>query len=130
MSVEQDVDKACETVGASDPLAFLAAVAAGVDPREKATVYTIINDIDEDNFGGAPDHEQWEELLDAARNTPNVKFKPVSLDVSMTAVKTLAEYKHPKRKSVELSVDGGQVTLPPLSSEEMDVFEEWFNDQF
>lgn len=130
MSVEQDVDKACEAVGATDPLAFLAAVASGIDPREQATVYTIITRIDDDNFGDVPDAEQWEELLKAARNTPNVRFKPVSLDVSMTAVKTLAEYKHPKRKSVELSVDGGEVSLPPLDAEELDVFEGWFNDQF
>lgn len=128
MAGKEATDEVCRAKGAPEPLEFLASLAAGVDPRTLSDVYIVAQQIEDDNFGGPPTTEQWEELLAIIER--DYKQAPVPLGISKAAATTLAEYQHPKRKSIELAMNGPAASIPPLTAEELDLFEEWFNGQF
>ena len=110
------------------PLQFLEAVMSGIDPRENSRVWEIVQTIEAENFGDPPTMEQWEGLVSAVE--VEYKPRPVDLGTSQRAAITLAEYYHPKRKSVEVSQSGEAVQTPELTEQEFELFEEWFNEQF
>lgn len=128
MAGKEEIKAACAAKNVAEPLEFLAALMAGADPRALSRVYIMAKEIEEDNFGDPPDAEQWEELLRIIDQ--DYKHAPVPVGVSKAAAVTLAEYQHPKRKSIELSHTGAAVVVAPLTSEELELFEEWFNEQF
>lgn len=128
MAGKEEVEQICAAKGAKEPLEFLAALVAGHDPRELSRIYTMAEAIEEENFGDPPTDEQWEELLQTIRQL--YKYAPVGVGVSKSAATTLAEYQHPKRKSIELAGTASLVEVTPLTPEELDLFEEWFHAQF
>lgn len=128
MNVEEQISVACEEQGVAEPLSFLTSLMAGKDPRYNSLVWELVQEIEEENFGDCPNNEQWEELISIVEAA--YKPKPVDIATSQKAATTLAEYRHPKRKSIELSTNGGTVEVPDLTSAEFDLFEEWFDDQF
>lgn len=128
MAGADEIDEICSAKGAKEPLEFLASLVAGHDPRLLSDVYIMASNIEEDNFGDPPDPEQWEELLQLIKR--QYKHSPVPVGISKSAATTLAEYQHAKRKSIELHTSGEHVQVEPLTAEELDLFEEWFNAQF
>lgn len=111
-----------------DPLGFLRAVMAGVDPRRHSDIWNLAQAIEAENLGDPPTAIQWQALLDIIEDQH--RFRPVGMDQSQRAAMTLAEYEHPKRKSVELTTDGAAVEVPELTAGDFELFEEWFNEQF
>lgn len=128
MAGKEAVKAICDARGLKEPLEFLASLMEGHDPRELSKIYTMAESIEEDNFGDPPDSEQWEELLNLIRT--QYKHAPVAVGISKAAATELAQYQHSKRKSVEISNVGAQVELGPLTEEELELFEAWFNGQF
>lgn len=128
MGIEEQVSEVCEAQGVSEPLNFLASIMAGKDPRAISRVWELVQAIEEENFGDVPTDDQWEELISIVEK--DYEPAPVDLITSQKAATTLAEYRHPKRKSIELSGEHGKVEVPELTNSEFDLFEEWFNDQF
>lgn len=114
----------------SDPLVFLEAVVQGQDPRRLSSIYELIMEID--SFSdGEPSSSDWTEVVDHVIG--RFKYQTVSLTESTAAAKTLAEYLHSKKKSVEISGHGqaGSSTASnPLTEEEIELFREKFNEQF
>lgn len=115
---------------AKDPLIFLESVMNGQDPRRLSSIYELIEEIDSFT-NGELSKSDWSEIVDHVRS--RYKYHTVSLGDSLAASKTLAEYLHAKRKQVE--VNGGQggtadPTNHPLTSEEVELFKEKFNDDF
>jgi len=113
---------------AAEPLKFLAALMNGTDPREFSSVYTMAQIIEDDNFGDPPTEAQWEELLELIDK--QCKHKPVDVGASLTAARTIAEYQHAKRKSIEVVSSSAEIAIPELTENEFDLFEAWFDDQF
>lgn len=111
-----------------DPLGFLRAVMSGHDPRKQSDIYNTAQAIDADNLGDPPTVEQWEDLLGIISR--DHRYRPVTMEQSQKAAMTLAEYEHAKRKSVEISTDGTTVEVPEMTTDELELFEEWFNEQF
>jgi hypothetical protein len=114
---------------AKEPLIFLESVMNGQDPRRISPLYELIEEID--NFtDGNISKSDWNEIYDLVRK--DYKYHTVSLNESMNASKTLAEYLYPKRKQVDI-VDGTNSSgssAAPLSEEEIELFKEKFNDEF
>ena len=128
MDVEEQISVACEDQGVTEPLSFLTSLMAGRDPRYNSLVWELVQTIEEENFGDCPNESQWEELISIVETS--YKPKPVDITTSQKAATTLAEYRHPKRKSIELSSTNGAIDVPDLTETEFDLFEEWFSDQF
>lgn len=115
---------------AADPLVFLESVMNGQDPRRLSGLYNLIMDIYE--FSGDDiSPVEFREIVDYVQERH--KYHPVSVNESMSAAKTLAEYLHPKRKQVEINGGMGGLADPsqsPLTEEEIELFKEKFNDDF
>lgn len=109
------------------PLELFENLAQGTDPREVNPLFTAIMELNDDNFGDAPSLEDWENLVALAKTC-----KPANVPVatSLAAAKALAEYKFPKRKSIEITTDTQVEELAPLTEEELELFDEWFNTNF
>ncbi len=115
---------------AKDPLVVLEAIMNGQDPRSFSGIYELIIEVDSFNDGDVHASD-WQDIVDYALN--HSKYKPVTLSESSSAAKTIAEYLHAKRKSLEMS--GGSsginnINNDPLTEEEIDLFKETFNDEF
>ena len=114
-----------------DPLVFLEAVMNGNDPRNLSSIYELVCEIDSFTEDGDISKEDWYEVIDHV--TKRFKFSNVSLNESVAASKTLAEYLYPKRKQVD--INGGnsassEAHSSPLTVEEIELFKEKFNDEF
>lgn len=115
---------------AKDPLVFLEAVMNGQDPRRLSSIYELICEIDSFT-NGELSKSDWAEIVDHVSS--RYKYHTVSLGDSLAASKTLAEYLHAKRKQVELNGAQGATADPahhPLTTEEIELFKEKFNDDF
>ena len=114
---------------ASDPLVFLESVASGSDPRSTSQLYEFINEINEFNDGAPPDQDEWEEILNYIHIYH--RYQTVSLNESITAAKTMAEYVHAKKKQIDtnINVESKKLNLE-LSEEEIELFKEKFNAEF
>lgn len=117
----------------SDPLVFLQSISQGQDPRNLSEIYKLVCEIDEFRDGAvAP--EDWADVVDLVSS--RYKYTKVTLRESIDASRTLAEYLHAKRKSVEISGDGnlgstsGSGELEPLTEDEMEIFWEKFDERF
>lgn len=123
LTLEDEQDK-----DAGGPLAFLAQVMSGIDPRQKSEILQLVDTIEGENFGDPPDEEQWESVKQLVKRL--YTHQPVPLSVSAGAAKSLAEYRHAKRKSLEITEGGAAAQVSDLSPAELELFEAWFNDQF
>lgn len=112
-----------------DPLIFLESVMLGQDPRALSDLYMLVNDIN-DLTDGSPSESDWAEVLDTVQKY--YKYQPVALNQSLAAGKTLAEYKHPRKKQIEHVDDNNQIAKlsVELSDEEIERFKKVFNEQF
>ena len=104
-----NIDQLCKDSGSKTPEEILIPLSNGIDPRRTSQIYRRLQEI-EDEFGDdPPDEWSWLELVEL------IKFEycyaPVSVSESAAAAKTLMEYKHPKRKSVE------KIDLTPTAAE-------------
>lgn len=111
-----------------EPLEFLAQVMSGIDPRQKSEILQLVETIEAENFGDPPDEEQWDQLKRLVERL--YKHQPVALAVSAAAARTIAEYKHAKRKSLEISESGAAAEVTELTDTELELFEAWFHDQY
>lgn len=115
---------------AKDPLIFLESIMSGQDPRKLSSIYELIMEID-DFSDGEVSKEDWHSILDMV--STQFRYSSVSINESVSASKTLAEYLHPKRKQIELTGDssgGASVQETPLTEDEIELFKEKFNDEF
>lgn len=115
-------------INAEEPLEFLAKVMHGVDPRQKSEILQLVDTIEEENFGDPPTEEQWDSIKRVVKRL--YTHQPVPLGVSAAAARTIAEYRHAKRKSLEITEGGARVAITDLTDAELDLFEVWFNDQY
>lgn len=111
-----------------EPLGFLAAVMSGIDPRQQSEILQLVDTIEEENFGDPPDAEQWDMLKRIVHRL--YKYQPVPLAMSAGAARSLAEYRHAKRKTIEIREGGAAAQVTDLTDAELDLFEAWFNDQY
>lgn len=127
LTIEQFRDQINEGK-ASDPLVFLEAVMNGQDPRRLSEVYKLALNIEEFS-DGVPTYDEWCDLFTVIKSA--CKFHVVSMNESTSAAKTVAEYLHPKRKSIE-NIDGnaGSMIVEPLTKKEIKSFLTIYEDEF
>lgn len=113
----------------TDPLVFLESIQSGQDPRRVSELYELVHEI-QTMTDGKPSPEDWLEVLDLV--VTHFRYKGVSVVESINAAKTIAEYLHPKRKQVEMSVGGSGEHLGArkITKEEVELVDEVFNAEF
>lgn len=115
---------------AKDPLVFLESVMNGQDPRQTSAIYDLIMEIDGWS-GGDISKEDWTEIIDHVSKF--YKYKTVTLNESLSASKTLAEYLYAKKKTVDINSGNqgnGDISKEPLTEDEIELFKEVWNDEF
>lgn len=115
---------------AKDPLIFLECVMNGQDPRQTSAIHDLIMEIDGWS-GGDITKEDWLEITEHVQKF--YKYKTVSLNESLSASKTLAEYLYAKKKTVDLNSgdsNSGDISKEPLTEDEIELFKEVWNDEF
>ena len=107
------------------PLAFLASLMEGFDPRCQSKLSALVQEIGP----RPPSPAEWAALRDMVL----VDYKPalVSLRRSQAAAKVLAEYRHGKRQAIDVN-HGEASSGPPgeLTPLEVHEFSELFNAEF
>jgi len=113
----------------SDPLEFLESVMGGNDPRKLSELYLLMEKI-EDFHGEDIGKKEWSEIKELVES--RYKFEVVPLNQSITAGKSLAEFKHAKKKAIEMNNTVNIATKHDLSLTEKEVvmFEKKFNSRF
>lgn len=117
-----------------DPAEFLASIVAGIDPRPiKSALYKLVKQIDESvGVDGLPDATDWSMIKHLVLDSGCYTHERVDISTSMNAALKLIEFLHPKQKAVDLSatVDATVRVLPALTDEEMDLFNQFFKENF
>lgn len=131
MSKHQSIEQLRELIyegEASDPLIFLESVMNGQDPRRFSDVYKLALDIEEFS-DGVPSPDEWFDLFEQIRLV--CKYKTVTLSESTSAAKTVAEYLHAKRKSLDINTGAeGQTQIEELRESEIKAFLTIYEQEF
>lgn len=113
-----------------DPLIFLEKIMSGFDPRKYSGLIELVNSIDEFFGDGDIPNKEWKELCNLVRT--DYKHAIVCSKDSLRAATTLAEYKHSKRKSLEINgnLSSNDPNNSSLTEKEIKLFREKFNDEY
>lgn len=110
-----------------DPLLYLERVMLGQDPSNKSELIERANELQYWNDGDI-DRGDWDDFYNFICN--NFEYESTTINNSIHAAKTLAEYVYPKRKSIEISDTNVSAEFTPLTIDEISLFKEKFNDEF
>ena len=118
----------CRKQNLKNPVELLVGLANGVDLTTTSAVYDFAEKLKEDHGEDLPDDFDYLELLELIKNSH--QFVTVDFNTRMQAQKTLVEYQHPKRKSVEVvnKSEGGAVS--ELTAKEVRIFKRKFNARY
>lgn len=128
LPIDEKMKKTCEELGLYDPTILLVALANGRDLTEDSEVYRLLKEHEEEFGDEPPDEFQWVEFKDAIKRS--LQFAPVSETTKFQSQRTLAEYLHNKKKSVEVTDKSQQAAITSLSSREVRRFKRIFNKEF
>lgn len=120
------VEEVCKEHQLLDPTRLLIGLTNGVDLRKQSAIYKWLIAFEE-QFGEneAPDEIEFEQLKEIIKE--EAKYAFVTLDQSLTAQKTLLEYMHPKKKSVDLTANVSSTAVTPLKASEIRRFKRKFD---
>lgn len=123
-----NIDQICRDSGNKTPEEILIPLSNGQDPRRVSLVYQKIQQIEDEYGTEPPDEWDWLDLLELIKTECRYGIVPVK--ESAAAAKTLMEYKHPKRKSIE-TMDATPVTeSKELTEEEIKILKKEFDLDF
>lgn len=111
-----------------DALKYFERLMNAWDPSDQSDTLRAMLEVEKENNGEPPTSEQWAQIMDIALH--ELEHKPVTIKQKADAAKVLAEYQHAKKKSVEITTNGGNAVLPELTEKELDAFDEWFDRNF
>lgn len=111
-----------------NPLELLVGLANGVDLSEKSLVYEFALKLKDEYGKDMPDEFDYAELIDLIIDTN--KFQPIDVKDQLTAQKTLVEYQHPKRKSIEVTTTSEDGATTELNEDEIKLFWKKFNAEY
>jgi len=126
--IEEKVKKYCEKHGFIDPVELLVGLTNGVDLRKLNAVYSWVMEFEEEfDEEAEPDAIDWFELKELIKN--EAKYSNVSSAESQSAQRTLIQYQHPKKKSVDVKTNLTTTTgVTPLTASEIRRFKRKFDN--
>lgn len=128
LPLDEKLQKTCNDLGLVDPIILLVGFANGRDLSKSSLLYQWILQHEEENGGEPPDEFEWLELVELIKDY--ARFLPIPNSQMLTAQRTLAEYMHNKKKSVEITDNTSIVESKPLSTREIRRFKRTFNKEF
>ena len=111
-----------------NPLELLVGLANGVDLSSKSLVYEFALKLKAEYGNDLPDEFDYAELIDLITDT--YRNEIISTKDQLQAQKTLVEYQHPKRKSVEVTTVSEDGATTPLNADEIKLFWDKFNAEY
>lgn len=111
-----------------DPIELLILLSNGVDVSGNSVVYEWILQHERYNGDNPPGEAEWQDLVRLIKN--HCRYEPVSVSTKLQAQKTLAEYEHNKRKSIEILDEKSTDTVTELSIREIKKFERYFKNEY
>lgn len=111
-----------------NPLELLVGLANGVDLSNGSIVYAIAKNLHDEYGDELPDEYEYSHLIDAIFET--CRFESVGIKEMLQAQKTLVEYQHPKRKSVEVTTTGTAEAVTELNEKEISTFWQKFDEKY
>lgn len=127
-SFDDKLKKTCEKMNLLDPIVLLVGLANGKDLSSHSLLYEWILNHEANNGEDPPDQWDWLELVDLIKN--HARFIPVDEKTKLQAQRTLAEYQHNKKKSIEITDNQKQEAVTKLTRMEIKRFERIFKHEY
>ena len=128
MDFDRKIKEICVKNGLVNPVEILTGFSNGVDLRKKAQIYAWLIEFEEDEGDNLPNVDDWLELKNLIKQ--ECRHYPVSMAETLSAQKTLIEYMHSKRKSIDVTTSTkGDGVVTPLTLKEVKRFNRKFNSK-
>ena len=128
MELEEQLKELSEEYGFLDPLTLLMAFANGEDLRGHSLIYQKVLELENEFGDNPPDVWAWDDLVELIK--ADYRFLPVSRSTSEHAAKTILEYQHNKKKSVEVTDKTSKGEVSELSRLEIKRFDRVFKHDY
>lgn len=122
---DKKLQKACEDLNLIDPIVLLVGLANGQDLTNESTIATWLKEHEEGNGDNPPGELEWLELVDMIKYYYTAM--PIDEKTKLVAQKTLAEYQHSKKKSIEITDKSTIEPVGDLKTSEIKRFKRVFN---
>ena len=128
LPLDEKLQTACDELGMLDPMILLVGLANGKDLTTTSLLYQWMENHIQANGDEPPDEFDWFELQELIKE--NMKFTIVDESTKLNAQKTIAEYLHNKKKSVEVTDKTQQASITDLTRREVRRFNRVFNKEY
>ncbi len=128
LPLDEKLQTACDELGMLDPMILLVGLANGKDLTATSLLYQWMENHIQANGDEPPDEFDWFELQELIKE--NMKFTIVDESTKLNAQKTIAEYLHNKKKSVEVTDKTQQASITDLTRREVRRFNRVFNKEY
>lgn len=128
LDLDERLQNTCDELGLYDPMILLVALANGKDLTGESLLYKRILEHEEANGEEPPDQDEWIAMAEQIKELN--RYIPVDDKVKMQAQKTIAEYMHSKKKSVEITNNTAEVKVTNLKPSEIRRFARHFNKEY
>lgn len=125
---DEKLRRTCDDLNLLDPIVLLVGLANGKDLTNHSLLYQWVLNHEAENGEEPPDVFEWLELLELIKE--HARFVPTTEGVKLQAQKTLAEYQHNKKKSIELTDKSVSTSSEPLKRSEVRRFERIFKNEY
>lgn len=128
LPLDEKLNETCNELGLLDPMILLVGLANGKDLTATSVLFEWMETHIGENGDKPPDEFDWFDLCQIIKE--HMKFTIVDESTKLNAQKTIAEYLHSKKKSLELTDKTVQASITPLSTREIKRFKRVFNKEF
>ena len=125
---DEKLRRTCDDLNLLDPIVLLIGLANGKDLTAHSLIYEWILSHEANNGEEPPDVWEWTELVELLKN--HARFIPVDEKTKLQAQRTLAEYQHNKKKSIEITDKSVSTKSEPLKRTEVKRFERIFKNEY
>lgn len=128
LPLNKKLKEVSDEFGFIDPVTLLQGLANGKDLRSHSLAIEWLLKHESENGVEPPDEWEWLEFVDLIKK--ELKFSIVSIETSKDAQKTLTEYLHSKKKSLDIKEEAPASSVEPLTNKDIRRFKRIFNREY
>lgn len=128
LPLDEKLKETCDELGLLDPMILLVGLANGKDLTATSLLFKWMENHISENGDEPPDEFDWFELCEIIKQ--HMQYCIVDESTKLNAQKTIAEYLHSKKKSLELTDKTVQASITDLSTKEIKRFQRVFNKEY
>lgn len=129
-TLNERISAVYERFGQPEPPEYLAYIGCGVDPSAPNRLRDMVLEAQAAEIEGLPLLEDWQRIKELILSDPRYEGEPLYREERTEANMEILKYQYPKLKAVDVSGQlQHQISVKPLTKEEIEKFEEsFFND--